>query len=348
MNNTYCVISLLSVLCLTVGCKKKEVIGPTNPPNYEVTTFAGNGTVGSADEVGTQASFGALWAITTDAAGNVFVADAGNNSVRKITPQGLVSTIPDYASFTGYYANPLGIALGQGDIVYISYSEGAIIRGIMPTGYGSVFAGDGADDGGKSGLGTSASVGQCFGLATDASGDIYAGITNCVLKITPQGFVTKLAGNGKAGLVDGPGLLAEFNEPLGVATDKAGNVYVADSGNNAIRKITSDGMVSTLAGNGKSGLINGAAPTAEFFYPSGLAVDQNDNIYIADANNSVIRKITTDGTVSTFAGNGLSKLSNGDAANASFMNPVSLVIDPTGNIFVTDRGANVIRKIALK
>jgi hypothetical protein len=157
--------------------------------------------------------------------------------------------------------------------------------------------------------------------------------------------VSTLAGNGNRGYVDGSAATAQFSDPFNVAVDGNGNTYVADTGNNRIRKIASDGTVSTLAGNGTSGFADGSASNAQFNYPRSIAADRNGNVFVADENNQRIRKIAPDGTVSTLAGDGTPGFADGTGTAARFSNPAGVAVDGVGNIYIADANNNRIRKI---
>jgi len=157
--------------------------------------------------------------------------------------------------------------------------------------------------------------------------------------------LSDFAGTGQFGFTNGAGSSARFNDPYGVATDAAGNVYVADSHNNSIRKITPDGMVSTLTGNGSTGTADGDALTAQFNYPEALVVDANGNIYVADTYNNLIRKVTPGGTVSTIAGDGVAGFKDGIKDQAEFNAPSGITIDSFGDLIVTDNNNQSIRKV---
>jgi serine/threonine-protein kinase len=247
--------------------------------------------------------------VAADAAGNVYVADAGNNRIRAITPAGLVSTFagtgaqgradsPDTATFN----SPLGVAVDGSGNLYVADYGNDVIRKISPAGLVSTLAGTGAV-GADNGAGIAATFDLPEGVAVDASGNVYVADNgnNLIRKITPAGVVSTLAGSGTAGSANGTGTSASFNSPFGVAVDAAGNVYVADSGNNLIRKITPAGVVSTLAGSGARGANNASGSAASFNTPSGVSVDASGNVYVADENNNQIRKITPAGVVSTVA-----------------------------------------------
>src|SRR5581483_2711298 len=155
-----------------------------------------------------------------------------------------------------------------------------------------------------------------------------------------QGAVNTLAGNGASGFSNTAGSVT-FNFPSGTAEDASGNVYVADQSNSAIRKITLQQVVSTFAG-GHLGFLNANGTSAAFNSPTGLAVDANGNIYVADAGNNMIREITTKGDVTTFAGSGGRGATDGDAATAMFDQPAALAFDGSGNLYVADKGNNLI------
>jgi sugar lactone lactonase YvrE len=163
---------------------------------------------------------------------------------------------------------------------------------------------------------------------------------------TVSGVVTTFAGNGMSGFQDGSLTGAEFNSPTGMVLDAQGNMYVSDSFNNRIRKIGTDGTVTTIAGNGTAGYVDTDAADAEFYAPQGLAIDGSGNIYVADYGNNVIREITTAGQVKTYAGNGIAGFVDGNANKvAAFNGPAGIAFDKNGNLFVADRNNNMIRKI---
>lgn len=160
------------------------------------------------------------------------------------------------------------------------------------------------------------------------------------------GVVSTYAGNGTAGLLNGPGATAEFNLPIDIVPDLQGNLFIAEQGSNVIRKLSFSGVVSTYAGDGKAGYKDGAAADAEFNNPEGLTIDNAGNLYVSDAQNNVIRKITPAGQVSTYAGSGTPGHTDGASLTAQFTHPAGLAIDKSRNIYVADYGNNLIRKIS--
>jgi hypothetical protein len=188
------------------------------------------------------------------------------------------------------------------------------------------------------GTGTAASFDAPGGVAIDAAGNIYIGEAgnHDIRKITPAGVVSTFAGNAVGGAANGIGTAASFSSLQGIAIDAAGNLYVADSGNQMIRKITPDGTVSTFAGTGAMGANNGPAASATFNAPTGVAVDAAGNVYVADFGNTLIRKITAAGIVSTLAGTGARGYNDGPGASATFTSPVRIAVDGSGNVYVSD------------
>jgi streptogramin lyase len=224
----------------------------------------------------------------------------------------------------------------------------------QPTSQLSTFTGSPTGiSGSVDGVGTAARFNFPDGIAVDAQNDIYVTDTlnRKIRKITPAGSVTTFAGSGVQGSADGIGTVAQFSLPRGVTVDPQGNVYVADSNNDNIRKITPAGVVSTFAGNGNpqggfsAGFADGIGTAARFDFPHDIAVDAQGNIYVADAFNYCIRKITPAGLVSTFAGSGIPGSADGVGKAAQFDIPYYVTVDAQGNVYVSEYFGHRVRKI---
>jgi len=183
-------------------------------------------------------------------------------------------------------------------------------------------------------------------IIRDSSGNLYttSGSLNTIYKISPSGVTTVLAGgNVTGGFVDGTGAAAQFWYPINLTIDSNGNLYVVDMNNHSIRKVTQSGIVTTLAGNGSSGFADGIGAAAQFYQPEGIAIDSNGNLYIADARNNRIRKVTQSGIVTTLAGNASGAFADGTGGSASFNFPISIALASNGNLYVADYSNNCIR-----
>ena len=328
-------------------------------PGGVVTTLAGiSGQAGSADGAGTSASFLYPYAIAVDGAGNVYVADCGNQNIRKITAGGSVSTLAGTPGVVGVdngtgpvaqFNNPQGIAVDGAGNVYVSDTYNSIIRMISPAGVVTTLAGVAGQTGSADGTGSSARFNYPSGIAADTGGNVYvADFENSTIrKIAPGGVVTTLAGSPQqAGDGDGFGSGARFNHPEDVAVDGSGNVYVLDTSNQTVRKISTGGVVSTLAGNpGMSGRLDGTGAGASFFYPGGIAVGAT-NLYVADTGNHSLRVVTISGGVSTLAGAaGQEGSTDGTGSGALFAYPDGVAVDVGGNVYIADTNNNTIRKM---
>ena len=267
-------------------------------PAGVVTTFAG-GTEGDENGTGTAAQFRGPVDIDIDAAGNFYVVEYTGNRVRKITSAGVVSSfvgatdgVSGSDNKTGdeaRFQKPLGIAIAPNGNMFVT-DDDHDIRKITSAGAVTLFAG--GNDGFVDGTGSEASFGRVFGIDADASGNLYVADENnhAIRKITSTAVVTTLAG-GTSGYLDGDGTNTKFNYPLDVTVDN-GIIYVADNSNNRIRKITAAGKVTTLAGSGEGGAVDGKGVAAKFNQPGGIHMDASSaNLFVADSQNNSIRKI---------------------------------------------------------
>ena len=323
-----------------------------------MSTFAGTGAAGSTNGVGTSASISAPLGLTVDAGGNIYIGDYNNNVIRKITPAAVVTTFAGVAGAHGTtdgtgtnarFALPEGVAADQNGNIFVADNFNNLVRKINPAGTVITFAGTAGAFGDDNGLGTTAKFNNPQGIAVDNSGNVYVGDSgnNMIRKITPGGTVSTFAGGLTAGSTNGTGNQASFNGPAGVAVDGSGNIYVADSFNNLIRKITPSGVVSTIAGTGAAGSADGPALSASFNAPFGITIDKYGTLYIADEKNNKIRKISTSGIVSTLAGSGAGGSQNGIAKNATFSYPGAITYDANGNVYVGDINTYLIRQVSL-
>ena len=318
-----------------------------------VATLAGR-YQGFSNGKGAAASFNGASSVAVDASGVVYVADTGNNAIRKITRDGVVTTLagnggPGFVDGKGAAASfqsPKGVAVDASGVVYVADADNYAIRKITRDGIVTTLAGN-WQQGFANGKGAAASFRGPSGVAVGADGVVYvADLYNfAIRKITHDGVVTTLAGNGTVGFANGKGAAASFSGPSGVAVGADGVVYVADTGNNAIRKITRDGVVTTLAGNGKQEFANGKGGAARFDTPRGVAVGADGVIYVADWGNSAIRSITPDGIVTTLAGGHGEGAVDGKGAVASFSGPTGVALGAGGEVYVADLGNNAIRVI---
>jgi sugar lactone lactonase YvrE len=275
-----------------------------------ITTIAGTNTAGYNGDGGnsTGSELNDPYGLTFDLGGNLYIVDVNNNRIRKINSIGIMTTL-----------------IGNG-------TQG--------------YSGDG-------GYASAAEINHPGGLAFDALGNFYISDTrnNCIRMVNTNGTISTFAGNGTAGFSGDGGYasVAELNNPSGLTFDLSGSLYIADYNNNRIRKIDTEGIINTIAGNGISGYSGdgGAASMAELNFPSELAFDEANNLYIADTWNNRIRMINTLGSIRTIVGNGTQGYSgDGGGANLAELNlPCGIVFDWIGNLYIADYNNNRIRKV---
>ena len=328
--------------------------------NGVITTVAGNGTRGSSGDNGpaTSAQLNNPYGLAADAAGNLYIADSSNNRIREVSG-GMIATVAGNgaAGFGGdngpatsaHLAYPQDLAVDSAGNLYIADTNNNRIRkvsnGVIATLAGTATYGFSGDNG----LATSAQLNNPYGVAVDPAGNLYIADTfnNRVRKVSNR-VITTVAGDGTVGFSgdNGPATSAQLADPWSVAVDSAGNLYIADYGNNRIRKV-SNGVIATVAGNGTRGSLgdNGPATSAQFYGPAGLAVDSLGNLYIADYGNNRIRKVSN-GVIATVAGGGASLGDNGPATSAQLALPYGIAVDSGGNLYVADWGNNRIRKVS--
>ena len=337
-----------------IGNDITTVIVSCRATQWNVSTFAGTGVFGSANGSANSASFGNPLGVAVDGAGVVYVADSSNNRIRKIAVDGTVSTLAgsgasgsaDDSGTNATFNAPAGVATDASGNVYVTDSSNFKVRVISPTGAVKTLAGSGSA-GSSDGLVSEASFGFLGDLTLDSSGNIYVADwgNSMIRKITPEGMVTTIAGTGNTGSTDGPVSSATFYAPRGIAIDTAGNLYVADSGNNKVRKIDTKGDVSTLAGSGVSTFADGLGVAASFANPYSVAVDTHGNVFVVDTFNVRLRKITADGFVTTVAGSGTFGSADGIGTASSFSQPTSIATNESGKIYLAESGNCKIRGV---
>ena len=315
---------------------------------YSFTTSVGAVSAGSVDGPGSAARFNSPSGIGVDPSGNIYVADAGNGTIRKISPAGVVTTLAGkagapYAPHTSldgtgaaaWFGNPEGLAVDSNGVIFVVSDN--TVRKITPSGVVTTLAGSII----------SLEFNSPKAVAIDSVANLYVADIYDIKRIAAAGGDSTLVAGGYLGSADGTGNAAKFYIPSGVAVGPAGEIYVADTWNHTIRKISPGGVVTTFAGTaGVMGYADGSGPAARFNFPEGLAVDAAGNLYVADSGNSVIRKITPAGVVTTVAGRaGQDGHVDGAAASALFFGLRALALDAFGNLLVAENSNNTIRKI---
>lgn len=319
---------LIPIVLISIGifsaCKKSD----SAPPEVALTVSAVSPATGPYSTSVTITGTG------FDATSSKVLFNGIAASVQTVTATQIVATVPKGAG-TGPVTVQAGTRTIKGPDFTYQYT--------MAT---STLAGN-ANQGYADGSGTAADFNYVGGLATDAQGNLYVAdvYNNRIRKITPAGVVTTVAGDGTKGFVDGNSASSEFNNPYGVAVDGSGNIYVADTYNYAIRKITPAGIVSTIAGTGSAGFADGSGTAAKFSLPIRLTLDAQGNLFVADAQNQRIRKVTVSGVVTTIAGDGVFGEIDANGTSAELGGPFDVTLDPQGNLFVCGID-NRIRKIS--
>jgi sugar lactone lactonase YvrE len=324
-----------------------------------IRTFAGSTTPGSTNAVGTSARFTHPVGLAADLNGNIYVADTENSTIRKITPDGNVSTLAGSPGSFGAgdgtgggarFYGPEAVAANAVGQLFVADSANSTIRKIVGNSV-STFAGVAGVSNSFDGTGSNAQFYHPEGIAADLAGNVYVADTwnHTIRKITPAGAVSTLVGlAANFGAADGTNSKARFNRPVGLAVDGNTNLFVADSLNHTIRKITPTGKVTTIAGlAGVWGSADGTNGDARFYLPEGIAVATNGDLLVTDSGNQTLRKVSVLGTnwvVTTVAGlSGFAGSANGTGSNAQFYFPAGIGFDNAGYLYVADTGNNSIR-----
>lgn len=349
----------LSLLCILICCFSTVVTAADDEASYYITTLAGQASKGGVDGPGKTALFNNPYCVIFDQAGDLLVADTYNHTIRRVTKDGVATTLAGRSGVKGNadgtgaearFAYPSGLALDSSGVIYVSDSQNSTIRRISTAGVVTTFAGTAGDPGSSDGTGSDARFRTPFGIVMSTSGFLYVADSgnNTVRKISPTGVVTTFAGlASQTGSSDGAGSDARFSNPNGLSIDAMGNLYVADAFNHTIRRITPDRVVTTFAGSADSwGSSDGIGSDARFTIPFGISVDPTGNVYVSDGNNT-IRKITPAAVVTTVAGvAGEGGWSNGPGNDARFHAPWSIAANGMGTIYVADSYNSTIRAIS--
>ena len=339
-------------LCAIAAADHAAAAPPATRP--ALTVYAGDpAEKGDSDGTTAAARFYAPGGVAADRAGNLYVADSGNQTIRRITPAGAVTTLAgargergsqDGPGAAARFDVPSGICIdGEGNL-YVSDTYGSTIRRISAAGAVSTLAGGAGERGSADGQGTAARFSLPQGVAVDDTRNVYVADTynHTIRMISPGGAVTTLAGlAGAAGAADGRGAEARFNLPSGIAVGADGNLYVADQGNSLIRVVTRAGMVRTLAGTaGAPGAADGAGGKARFREPFGIARGRAGDLYVTDTGNHRLRVVTPRGAVRTLI-TGPAGGAASDRRPARLSYPGGLAAPPSGRgtLFLTDGNA---------
>ncbi len=334
--------------------------------NYTISTVAGTGAAGFAGDGGaaSAAQLNVPWGVLVDSSGNLYIADQLNDRIRKISTDGSITTAvgSGTSGFAGDGAGagsaqisfPTGLAISGSGNLYFSDTGNHRVRMVSAGGTISTVAGNGTASYEQDGVAaTSTTLNTPLGLALDSAGNLYIAdsYNHRIREVVTGGNISTVAGSGTEGFGgdDGAAIYAALNYPQGIAFDAAGNLYIADTFNHRIRKVATDGTITTVAGNGVAGYSGDGGPAvqAELNYPKSVVPDAAGNLYIADAFNSRIRRVSPDGTIATIAGNGRfgDVADAGDATKAVLRFPFSVAVDPSGKLYFSDAQNSRVRML---
>ncbi len=354
--------SLSVMLCAAICCMTYGAVSAQS-----ISTFAGTGTLSGFSGDGGPATSAKLYspqAIICDASGNLYIADSKNHCVRKVSA-GIITTIGGIGGVGGYFGDggpatsakmydPVAIAVDASGNVYVAEGLNNVVRKISPSGIISTVAGTGVAGFNGDGIAaTSAKLNTPGGVWVDPAGNVYIGdIFNYrVRKVNTSGMISTYAGNGTPGSAGdgGPATAAQIHNTNQLAMDAAGNLYLSDNANHRIRKVTSAGIITTIAGNGVGGYVMDGVPATStpIFFPVGVKEDGSGNVFFGEDGDYRVRKIDATGIITTYAGTGTGGYSGdgGPATAAQINSPTDVCFDAAGNTYIADRQNHCIRII---
>jgi sugar lactone lactonase YvrE len=333
-----------------------------------MTIVAGNGRVGYSGDGGaaTQAELNSPTGLATDGSGNLFIVDQANYRVRKVDTNGVITLVagngtPGYKGdggrATAAEISPSTVAVDAAGNIYLADEYNNVVRKVDAAGIIGTAAGNGhAGFSGDGGLAAGAELDNPAGVAVDSAGDLFV-VDNAnyrVREVSVDGVITTVAGNGTNGFSGdgGAATKASLDYPGYLAADKFGNLFIVDGGNSRVRKVDTNGVITTIAGDGTGPrCCNGVAATsANLFHPSGVAMDASGNLFIADTDNNLVRQVDTNGIITVVAGilvnpYGYWSCDGGAATNAALNSPSGVAKDAAGNLFIADAGNDRVRKV---
>ncbi|WKK22294.1 NHL repeat-containing protein [Streptomyces olivoreticuli] len=335
-------------------------------PDGTIVTVAGTGTAGYVADGGPAAGTNLNYprGVVVDSAGNLYICDQNNHRVRKVSPNGIITTVAGNGT-AGFVSDggpalgtplntPLGLAVDGARNLYIADYGNHRVRKVTPNGIITTVAGNGqagfVSDGGPA---VATKLSSPHGVAVDAAGNLYIADygNHRVRKVTPNGIITTVAGNGQAGFVSdgGPAIATKLNGPTGVAVDAAGNLYIGEWSGQRVRKVDTNGIITTVAGNGVAGYISdgGPAVATRLYTPGSVAVDAAGSLYIADYSNQRVRKVDADGIITTVAGDGVAGYvaDGGPAVGTRLYGPIGVAVDTAGSLYIADHSNHRVRKV---
>jgi secreted PhoX family phosphatase len=346
----------------------------TNLPSPVISTVAGTGIPGYSGDGGAAANAELNYplGVAVDTSGHLFIADSDNGRIREVGAGGMITTVAGNGRY-GYsgdggpatkaeLSGPSGVAVDASGNLFIADASNYRIREVGTNGMITTVAGNGTQGySGDGGAATGAELSNPNSVAVDASGNLFiadqarnvireVGTNGIITTVAGYGYMIPISGNPEGYSGDGGAATnARLFSPWGVTLDASGNLFIADVGNGRIREVRTDGIITTVAGNGTQGYSGdgGPATSAQLGYPSSVAVDASGNLFIADSGNAVIREVGTNGIITTVAGNGNSGYSGdgGAATEAELAEPLGLAVDAFGNLFIADHNNSRIRKV---